>query len=83
MGKYDKLIEEIASLQIIDKKDAWDFCNELFHHLSGESIEAYLQTFKKSKDFQQITIASTEAKRKADDTIYAKNLKEGLQKLKN
>ncbi len=50
--------------------------------MSGESIEAYLQNLETAKDFQQITIASTEAKRKADDTVYANNLKEGLEKLK-
>lgn len=83
MDKYKNLIEDIKNLGIIDKNDAWDFCNELFCHLSGESIEAYLQNLEKSKDFQQITITSTEAKRKADDATYAKNLKEGLQNLKN
>lgn len=83
MGKYDKLIEEIVNSQIIDKKDAWDFCNELFHYLSGESIEAYLQDLEKSKDFQKITKASTETRRNVADATYAKNLKVGLQNLKN
>lgn len=76
MKDYSEPINKIVGRGLVDKDDAWGFCNQLFWALRKEPIEDYIRIKERADAFRSTTIAKGEDKNRSANADFQKKQEE-------